>query len=327
MARQNNGDSLAPVERWLLLTGNRSTVIALVLFCIFAVTGVLVQTEILYVGPGSSLQSTLSGGVFSGLLTVITVALSINQLVLSRVFGSPNELSDRLDGNLQFRENVEDVAGVDVSPNDPGSFLALIADELEVRAAKLDRRISESDQSLDADFSAFSRELVQYADHLGDAEGSENTLEVLYISLGIEYADHIDTTRKLQRRHGDQLSEEAFDHLDAILELLKSVAVVRQFFKTLAIQQDLAELSRRLVYSGVVAVLLTYYLSGVYTASSSLPTTLSAETMPLVITVATPLLLSPLVVLVSYLLRAATVALYTTSVGSFVPPEERIETA
>lgn len=326
MAHQDSSDTLNPVKQWFFLTGSRSTFVALVLLCILVVTALLVEAGIVYVGAGSSLRSTLASGVFSGLLTLVTVALSINQLILSRVFGSPADLTDRLDGNLDFREKVEDIADVPASPNDPGAFLALVADELESRAARLERLVVESDEALGDEVAELTTSLVRYAEHLGEAEGSENTLEVLKITLGTEYADHIDTTRKLQRKYGDQLPDEAVDHLDAVLELLKSVAVIRQFFKTLAIQQDLAALSRRLIYSGVVAVLLTYYLSAVYTASSSMPTTIAAGYMPVVMTVATPVVLSPLVVLVVYLLRVATVTLYTASVGSFVPPEERVET-
>lgn len=47
--------------------------------------------------------------------------------------------------------------------------------------------------------------------------------------------------------------------------------------------------------------------------------------MPLVTSVAAGLIFSPLVVLISYLLRIATVTLYIASVGSFVPPIESIE--
>jgi hypothetical protein len=326
MAQQDSSDTLNPVKQWCFLTGSRSLFTAVVLFGILVVTGVLVETGIVYVGAGSSLRSTLASGMFSGLLTLITVALSINQLILSRVFGSPADLTDRLEGNLDFREKVEEIADVPASPNEPGAFLALIAEELESRAAQVERLVVESDEQLGDEFEDLTSDLVKYAEHLGEAEGTENTLEVLHITLGTEYADHIDTTRKLQNKYGDRLPEEATGHLESMLELLKSVAVIRQFFKTLAIQQDLAALSRRLIYSGVVAVLLTYYLSAVYTASSSMPTTIAAGYMPVVMTVVTPLVLSPLVVLVVYLLRVATVTLYTASVGSFVPPEERVET-
>lgn len=37
-------------------------------------------------------------GIVAGLFTVITVALTVNQLISSRVFGSPNTLSSKFEG-------------------------------------------------------------------------------------------------------------------------------------------------------------------------------------------------------------------------------------
>lgn len=68
--------------------------------------------------------------------------------------------------------------------------------------------------------------------------------------------------------------------LDDILTLLESVAAMRQFFKTMAIQQDLARLSQQLIYTGLAAVLTTYYLSRVDTSASSVPTAIPQPYMP-----------------------------------------------
>lgn len=308
------------------MTGNRAVLTVIVLFGIFVVTGVLIGTGVIYVGPGSSLTTLLGSGMFSGLLTLITVTLSINQLILSRVFGSPSDLSNRLEGSLDFRRTVEKTVNVPTSPNQPGGFLALVGGELETRTAKLERIVTQADVGFREEVTGHTSDLVKYAERLGEAEETQNTFELLYMLLGSEYADHIDAMRTLRAKYGDQLPREAYAHLEAIIELLKAVAIIRQFFKTLVIQQDLATLSRRLIYTGTVAALLTYFLTTVYTSSSSLPTAVPPAYMPLVITVATPFLFAPLVVLVVSLLRVATVTLYTVSVGFFVPPEERIDT-
>ena len=100
---------------------------------------------------------------------------------------------------------------------------------------------------------------------------------------------------------------------------------MRQFFKTLTLQQELARLSRWLIYTGVPAVLLTYFLSATYTAAPDVPIAIDPTYMPVVATVATGIILSPLAVLVASLLRVATVSLYTVSIGTFIPPEKRFE--
>lgn len=113
--------------------------------------------------------------------------------------------------------------------------------------------------------------------------------------------------------------------LDDILTLLESVAVMRQLFKTMAIQQDLARLSQQLIYTGLAAVLTTYYLSQVDTSASSVPTAIPQPYMPLVTSVAARIIFAPLLVIVSYLLGVVTLAFYTVSVATFIPPIESIE--
>ncbi|MFB6206991.1 MAG: hypothetical protein ABEJ05_10755 [Haloglomus sp.] len=307
------------------MTGSRPLLALCIALGVGALTAVVVFTGLVYVGPDSTLGTVLASGMLGALATVVTVTLSINQLILSRVFGTPADLTDRLEGNLEFRQTIEDVADIDTSPNDPGSFLALLAGTLEERAAALERAVDDADldDDLDDRVDDLTSELVEYAHHLGEAEGSESTFEVLLLTFGTEYADRIDDVRRLRRTTDERLPDAATDHVDAILELLKGVAVIRQFFKTLAIQQDLASLSRQLIYTGITGLLVTYYLAQVYTPSGMAPT-IAAPWLPWVVVGASMVVFAPVAVLVSTLLRVATVTLYTVSVGSFIPPEERI---
>lgn len=310
-------------KRWVLLTGDRGALAALLSLAFVALSYLLIRGGVVYVGDGSTYATVLASGMLGALATIVTVTLSINQLILSRVFGTPADLTDRLDGNLEFRERVEDVTGVDASPNDPGSFLALVAETLEAEAASLERETRDADVGGDVreDVTSFTSSVVEYADRLSDGKDSDSTFEVLSLTFGTEYADLLDDARGLQRSVAGDLPEGATDNLDAILELLKAVAVVRQFFKTLAVQQDLASLSRQLVYTGVPALLFTYYLAQVYTATAP---TLPGAWLPPLAAVATAVVFAPLSVLVAVVLRVATVTLYTVSVGSFIPPEERV---
>ncbi|MFC4358230.1 hypothetical protein ACFO0N_09750 [Halobium salinum] len=327
MAQEQKSDVANPAKRWVLLTGDRTRLAVGLAALVTVLCWALVKADFVYVGAGSNLSTVLSSGMLSGLLTVITVTLSINQLILSRVFGAPHELTDQLEGNLDFRRTVEEIADVHTSPNDPGSFLALIADTLEREAAEFERHVGDADAEpeTDVDIEEYVQGMVEYAEHLGDAEGSEDTFDVLLITLGTQYADKMDTTRRLQSELGGSLPDESMELLDDILELLKGVATVRQFFKTLALQQDLAQLSRRLIYTGVVAVPVAYFFAQVYVGGSPPSLTLPAAWLPVVASVSAGLVSLPVAVLVSYLVRVATVTMYTVSVGSFIPPEERIQ--
>lgn len=323
--REWSGRTAIPVTRWVLITGSRGVLAVGLAILLSAVTFALVTTDLVYVGAGTALVSVLSSGMIAALATIVTVTLSINQLILSRVFGSPADLTDRLEGNLEFRQSIEDVAGVDTSPNDPGSFLSLLASSLEQRAAELDRitATADVDDEIGTEIQSFTTDLVEYAEHLGTGEELDRTYEVLSLIFGTEYADYIDDARRLDQGSSTELPDAATDHIAAILTLLKGIATIRQFFKTLAIQQDLASLSRKLIYTGVPAIVAAYYLAISY-RSPGLASSIPDAVLPVAVAVGTGVFFLPLLVLISYILRVATVTLYTVSVGSFVPPEERV---
>ncbi|NHN46577.1 hypothetical protein G9464_03055 [Halostella sp. JP-L12] len=326
MSQSWTDDVENPVIRWLFITGNRLSVATVLALLVTGLAALMIEFDLVYVGPGSNLSTVLASGLLSGLLTLLTVVLSINQLILSRLFGSAGNLSDQLEGTLDYRRTVEDVADVDVSPNDPSAFITLLAETLQRRVRDFQQEVERAAVALHSgdDAGEYVSAVADYADHLGAADDLDDASKVLLITLGTDYADHLDTTRKFKSRYGDDLPDAAVEALDDVFELLKAVATMRQFYKTLVLQQELAMLSRHLIYSGVPAVLVTYFLSQTYTAVSDLPPAIDPAYLPLVATVATGIILFPLAVLVASLLRIATVSLYTVSIGTFIPPEESI---
>lgn len=316
-----------PVVRWVFLTGSRLRVAAVLSLLFVVLASLLIEFGLVYVGPGSNLSTALSSGMLSGLLTLLTVALSINQLILSRLFGSAGTLSDQLEGTLDYRSSVEEIADVAVSPNEPSAFLTFLADTLERRLGDFQREVASTAVTFDAgeDPEAYTSAVSAYADHLSTAEEIDDPFKVLLLVLGDDYAEHLDSTREFKARYGQRLQVEAVEALDDVLELLKAIATMRQFFKTLTLQQELARLSRELIYSGVPAVLVTYFLSLVYTSSSDMSTAIDPALLPIVTAVATGVILAPLAVLVASLLRIATVSLYSVSVGTFTPPQKTFE--
>lgn len=311
------------VKRWFLITGNRTRIAVGLAIGIVALSAVLTVTDVVYVRSGSNLSTALSSGLLSGLLTLLTVTLSINQLILSRVFGTPADLGDTVDGNIEFRERIEQIADVSVSPNEPSAFLALIGTTLRGHADQLRTRL-ESNRALTDEFEQFVNEVGDFGEHLDTANEAEDAAAVLTITLGTQYARQLSETRRMQAITDDP-SPEVEESLATVLELLKAVATMRQFFKTLLIQQNLARLSRHLIYSGFASVLTTYYLSHVYTSASSLPPAIPEAYLPLVTSVAAGVIFLPLTLIIAFLLRIATVTLYTVSVGSFVPPVSTFE--
>jgi hypothetical protein len=126
--------------------------------------------------------------------------------------------------------------------------------------------------------------------------------------------------RQIRNTHGESLPIEVKRELHALEELLESVAVVRQFFKTLALQQDFTVLSRLLVYSGLFALVVSLSVTLVYSVDA---VAVPASVLPVLVPLAVGVAVAPLAVFAAYVLRAATVAYRTVSVGPFVPPGER----
>ena len=311
-------------KEWLLIDGNRFVVAGAMAGLAFVVIYGLSWLGWITLGTSSNVRTLLSSGIASGTLTLVTVTLSINQLLLSRMFGSVNDLDDRLDGSEGFRNRVRELAGRHSMPTHPAEFLSVVMETIRERG---DRLRSDLDGSLAGDFEPYLDALDGYAgdalETIGDdtRAGKSGTAEVLSAILGPEYAENLRRTRHLQNQHAGALSDAARSELNDLRDLLEAVAVLRQFFKTLAIQQDLARLSRLIAYSGFGALLTTFALATVYEASSG--AVIPSAWLPLVTSAGLAVIVLPLALLISYILRVATISRYSVSVGSFVPPEEQ----
>ena len=313
-----HGGPLDRASHWVFLVGDRRLVALGLTASLGGPFAGLVATGVLAVGPESSVAGLFGSGLVAGVVTLVTIALSINQFILSRVFDSPDALRNRLEGSRQVRRGVEELAGVPSSSNDPGAFLSLLADTLSERAATA-ARLAAADGALPASVTAALEDVAAYGRSIDGAVNPETPVaDVLGVLVGPEYARNIRVVRHLHNSHGDALSAELRAELEAVEELLGFVAMGRQFFKTLALQQDFASLSRLLVYTGLPALLVAVSLTLVYRGESA---TLGEPVLRVAVPVAFAVVLAPLALFAAYILRAATVAYRSGSVGAFVPPE------
>lgn len=308
------------VKFWLLLEGSRTTVASGITLVFVGVIWLLFRTGVIHIGADSSAPSLFASGLTAGVVTLVTIALSVNQLILSRVFGSPNGLVDRLEGSRSFRDGVEDIAGISASPNDPAAFLALIGKAIDDRAASLERSIVESSWSASEETIESIRDLGAYgADINEELDEHDEVVGVLDVVLGTNYARNLAAVNHIQKSHDDSPPEGVQAEFEAIAELLESVAVARQFFKTLLLQQDFARLSRYMVYSGLVALLSVITMTLIFRTNA---VTIPAGILPEFATAGFALIVAPIALFTSFILRAATIAEKTVSVGPFIPPEQ-----
>lgn len=307
--------------RWFVLGGNRIAVSLAVVTVVVLVTAGLIDAGLVAIGPDGTAATAFASGLVSATVTLVTVALSINQLVLSRVFGSPNELTDRLAGTRDLRRRVRNRAGEPSVPNDPAAFLELIAETLHERATRLGSAIEDSGWNPPAEVENYVDGIAEYGRSItGKVERGTSIVDVLSVVLGTEYAWNMTATEHLRNEYDGRLPEAAQAELDAIDDLLEAIAVTRQFFKTLSLQQDFARLSRIVAYTGFVALGVSLALALVYRTNS---VTVPARYLPIVFSLGIGAIVAPLAAFIAYVLRAATIAYYTVSVGPFVPPAER----
>ena len=324
MVETPSGGSAAPgrtnsLVGWLLFRGSRLAVVALVLGLTWATAVLLIELNVLEVGPQSSMPSLLSG-VVAGQLTLITVTLSINQLILSRMFATPAEITQRLEGTVEFRRTVRDVAEGSTPPVAPRAFFAAVARELRASSEELSRSADAADPVRRAEIEEGAASLREYAKVVeGIVEGDR--AEILYIVSALPHERHAQSTVVVERLRSEvgSLPESANSALEDISDLLEAVSVARQHFKTLAIQQQLSRLSRYIVYTGVPSIFAAMLFTLVYTSSGGLK--LSEALVRPIAALSFPVFMAPSVVLSAYVLPLAWVVERTVTTGPFYSPE------
>lgn len=312
---------LTGLSWWVLFAGDRLVLAGCAVAGVFALTLGLVALDLIAVGPSSAMPGVF-GSMLAGLLTLITVILTINQLILSRVFGTPGELSDQLAESREFRDRFETVTGRETIPNEPGTFLSLLGEQLYDRTTTLSERLTDDAAAGDGADEELA-DLVDHADTLRGIDADEMSVtEVLERLLGSRTARNITIVERLRKQHGAPDSADR-DEFDAVSHLLEGVAVTRQYYKTLALQQMLARLSRYVTYVGFVSILVATYVALIYRTNAA--PAIDPQYLGLVASAAVAVTAAPLAVLLSYVLRIATISRYTLSVGPFVPPKEQFD--
>jgi len=308
--------------RWVLLKGNRIVVAGLLLVGILAAYTTL---ELIGFTAAQNLgvMSAALGALVSGNLTVITVVLSINQLVLSRELQGIGGITSSIEEVSEFRERVREAVDREVTPATPAEFLSLLVRSTQTEVERLeDATAHVNDDDLRADIDEFTTRLTAHTDRVLRLlrKPDIGVFGVLAATLSTNYAHELNETRRLKARYGDRLSESAVDSLDSIARRVKDIDVARQYFKTMYMQEELSYFSRLLLYVGIPAEFIT--VATLVAVSKSGPVLAG---LPITLTVVAPIVITvgfaPLVVLFSFMIRVATVAHNTISVAQFTAPE------
>ncbi|SFR47170.1 hypothetical protein [Halogeometricum limi] len=312
-------------RQWVFLVGSRP-VVGVGLFLSFLVVfyglwwfgfvDLLNPTAMLYV------LSSLVGGN----LTLVTLVISINQVIISRQLGSPGQLREDIEKVDEYRRQALDPADVGVVPVTPADFLKLLLESARRDLQRLGGLVvGTENEDLREDTDEIVTTLTEHVDRVSRLiEGSNTgTFDTLSALLTTNYADRIYQLRRLKSVYREDLSEDSADLLDEVVSTLQEIDVARQYFKTLYIQTELAYISRVLLYAGVVAELVL--VSTLLVLSSSSGTTAPEVLPPVLAPLIAAIGLLPLAVLFSYALRLAVVTQRTIAITPFTTPEQEDE--
>ena len=320
---------------WLLLNANRRLVAAGLLVAFFAALVILGALD--PVGIRSAMGSddpieTAFQGFLTAIITGVTLVVTINQLVLSQELGAVGDQRERMEGAMAFREDVEDVLERSIAPAEPASFLQAIVDATRVRADDLSEATSDATDDERRDrVQAYVDSLTENATSVRERlEGTQfGTFEVLFTALDYNYSWKIYEARRLRYEFdgdGDaeagpaaEGAEAVDDALDRVIEALELFGPAREHFKTLYFQWELINLSRAVLYASIPALVVATGMILYVDNPSSVPgVTLGVDNLVWVVSAAVTVALLPFALLLSYILRIATVAKRTLAIGPFV---------
>lgn len=321
--RQNRSDN-GRFRRWILLEANRWTIVALLLLAVFA--SLLLLATVSPASPGELLQleapiDTAFQGLVAGIITGVTLVLTINQLVLSQELGPLGQQRDRMQGAMDFRRDVEHETDLAVSPTEASTFFRALVEATERKATALEDAVEDAtDEEAREEVTDYVDELTENAretsERLEDAQFG--TFQVLGAALDYDYSEKIHDARKIQTIHGDSLSDHTNELLDDLLDVLKFLGPAREHFKTHYFQWELINLSYAILNTAIPALVVAFTMILFFDAGIVSGTIWGVESVLLVVSVAVALALAPFLVLLAYILRIASVAKRTLAVGPFI---------
>jgi len=308
------------LRRWLLLDGNRWTVAGLLAGCLFGffvVVGTLDPSPLRVVMADSDPVETVFEGLVTGIITGVTLVVTIDQLVLSQQLATLDDHRSRLDDSLDFRRDVESLLG-DVSPAEPAQFLRALLRETDARAQTLRETVTEGVAG--ERVAQFTREHDANADTVTARLDGTRYLEfsALRAALDYNYAYRVHQARRLRRNHDDALTDDGADALAAFIDALTLFGPAREYVRGLYFQNELVRLSRVILSAAVPALGVTVAVL-LFVDTGDVPgATLGVSNLLLVVSGAVTLAVLPFLLLVSYVFRIVTITQRTLTTGPFI---------
>jgi hypothetical protein len=312
------------VKLWLFLEAPRMLVVALVLgglFVSLVAAGLLIPKAVIFLASGDPVETAFQAFI-GATITGVTLVLTLNQLVLSQELGAVGDQRDRMEGAMQFREDVAALLDDPVTPPEPSAFFRALVGATADRADRLHDLVADDEdlpEDCREDVRALCDDVAENADSVteGLTDAQFGTYDVLSAALNFNYSWKLYWSRRLREVHGDAFSDEQREALEDLVETVELFGPTREHFKTLYFQWELVDLSRVILAASLPALVgattVLFYGNVTETPESILGMPVSILVVSAGVTVA----LLPFAVLLSYILRIATIAKRTLSIGPF----------
>lgn len=315
------------VKRWFLLDGDRYVLVVVLAVVQFGILLALGWSGVLPMASPSA-NNSLFASANTGLFTLVTITISINQLILSRILGTPEQIRTRMDSVETFRGRLDEMDPERaISPIEPPQFLRFVVTVLRNRARALDAAFEEGNYDphvgervgeLVGSVAELSERVVGKIDREAEKARTKDMYASLAPVLNNNYSQHIHTVRFLRATLADELSESEDRALTELEAVLEQVNLTRHYFKTLYTHEELATLTQAMLVTGVPALFISSLAVLAFGQGVSLGETANVFLVSFTFTVST----IPLLILFSFVLRLTTVAMRTTTYGTFLPAEE-----
>lgn len=260
--------------------------------------------------------------VFSPMITAIVTAVALvvtfNQLVLSQELGALGDQRERMEGAMDFREDVEPWLDVPTPPPDPATFLAALLESIRTSAIEIRSTVDAGGGELE-EVREFASDISENARKVRDSleDAQFGTFEVVDASLDFNYSKNIYQARRLLTESAET-SEEVVSALEDAITVLEFYGPTREHIKTLYFQWELINLSRVMLYASIPALVVAVSMLTYVDTTGVTGATFGVDNIVWIVCAAATVTLSPFFLLVSYVLRIVSVAKRTLAIGPFV---------
>lgn len=313
----------SPLRVRFLISLNRWIVVAL-----FSLLGYLMLVALAVAGPSTvdpMITGSALGSVFSSIIiavvTSVTLVLTVAQLVLSEQIEELKDQEENLRGEIDFREEVEELRGIGVSPVKPNEFFRLLLAMVEDRAQGLADAVEDDGRTEEF------REVVTYAEAvIDDSQSSSDDLrdaefgsfDVLLPMLHYNYAWKIHAARSLAHKYEDDLPAGAAEALGEIIDVLRRFAPTREYFKSHYFQWQIINTARSTLHGAMPALAVAAYMILAFDPGAMRGQLFGISRLYLFVAATYIVVLLPFTVLLAYLLRILTVVKRTLDIGPFI---------